>query len=292
MSASARATARIARAMPSAHPAAGLVADRAELPRRHPDLARQVGLAHARAAPNVAGQAPQAGRRTPRSPAPARCRRPAPSAAPRAPVDVAPQKAASATANDFASARPPKYRLTFSVVSGSPGKSLASWSAAADSDAEVLADGLDQEAARRRCSMRHRAARTSATTKPGYSAARQRHGLHLGHAPQLAQLGQHAAALLARRRAPAPARRPRPARRRSRAGRRRTPRAGSPAPRTTTQRVVENSDGAASSPSWPCVSRSAGGLGELGLGVVARTACGPPGRRCARRGTPPCRSPG
>ena len=56
MSASAWATARIARRQPRVGPAAGLVADGAQLPRRHPHLAGQVGVALSPRGAAVAGQ--------------------------------------------------------------------------------------------------------------------------------------------------------------------------------------------------------------------------------------------
>ena len=55
-----------------------------------------------------------------------------------------PQKAASATANDFASARPPKYCFTSVTPSGRSGKSDTSWVAAAASDRRSWPDRLDQ----------------------------------------------------------------------------------------------------------------------------------------------------
>ena len=66
MSASAWAIAWIARAMPAVGPAPRLVADGAQLPRRHADLAGQVGLAHAARARTCSGRGRARRRRTPR----------------------------------------------------------------------------------------------------------------------------------------------------------------------------------------------------------------------------------
>ena len=115
----------------------------------------------------------------------------------------------------------------------------------------------DQERRRRPCRCVAPWRRTSAATKPGKSEALQLLGLGLGDRRAACAAWSARPSPWARRRAPAPARRPRPARRRSRAARRRTRRAGSPATRTTTQRVLENSDGADSSPSSARVSPAA-----------------------------------
>ena len=88
-----------------------------------------------------------------------------------------PQKAASATANDLASARPPKYRFTSSSVIVSPAKSLASWSAAADSERR----SWPTDCTRGRRVVRHprAAAGTSAADEPA-SSERELLRLHLG----------------------------------------------------------------------------------------------------------------
>ena len=84
---------------------------------------------------------------------------------------------------------------------------------------------------------------------------------------QLAEPGEQAAALLAtgvHEHQPDVLRRARP---RSRAGRRGRRRAGPPARARTTQRIDENSEGAARSPSTAMLTWSAGGLADLGLRV-------------------------
>ncbi len=79
-------------------------------------------------------------------------------------ADVLPAMAASAIANDFTSARPPKYRRTIGSVSGSPGKSLASWCAAAASARRSWPTAWTSRSAAS-SSRRPPCARTSAVTK-------------------------------------------------------------------------------------------------------------------------------
>ena len=275
MSASAWATARIARAMPPSVQPAGLVADGAQLPRRHADLAGQVGVAHAPRRGLVAGQAARAAGERPGD----QHRR---GAAVERPAQLLERRGAAPAERGVGD----RERLGLGPA------------------AEVLLDLLDRSAARRRSrwpagrprppatagparrpgpgrsaasgSIARRGARTSAATKPGYSRGPQLRRLHLGDGGELAQLGEHAAAL----RPAAVHQHQRDvvgrARRRSRAGRRRTPRAGPPGPRTTTQRVAENSDGAASSPSAASV-RSAAAVSENSASASwARTAARTP----------------
>ena len=138
-----------------------------------------------------------------------------------------PQKAASATAKDFASARPPKYCLTFSMVSDSPGKSLVSWSAAAASERRSWPTACTSAPAAS-LSIVAPWRRTSAATNDGNSEALSSPDFDSVTGPSLRSLVEHAAALRAAAVHQHQRRRPRPARRRSRAGRRPTPRGGSP----------------------------------------------------------------
>ena len=82
-----------------------------------------------------------------------------------------PQNAASATANDLASARPPKYLRTFSTVSASSGKSLVSWSAAAARERRSWPTAETRKVAAS-LSMVAPWGRTSSVTNPGKSEAR------------------------------------------------------------------------------------------------------------------------
>ena len=100
----------------------------------------------------------------------------------------------SATANDLASARPPKYFLTISTVSGWPSKSLASWLAAAESARRSWPTAWIRKSAASG-SMRTWRARSSLTTKPGNSRAVSGADFTSVTLAELAQLGQQAAAL-------------------------------------------------------------------------------------------------
>ena len=265
MSASAWATARIARAMPgSDQPGTGRA--RCDLPRRHPEVAGQVGLAHA------------AGRR--RGSAPARAALPAnaevtstgavpPSSAQRSSSSAtcaAPGEGGVGHGERLRLGPAAEVLLDLSTSSCSSGEVAGQLVAAADSERRSWPTACTRKPRRPGRSWPPGRA-TSAATKPGNSDGLELGRLHLGDGGQLAQLGEHARCPSARRRGPAPGRRRRPARRRSRAARRRTRRAGPRGPghhaaggreQRGRRHLAQGGEGEV----------GGRGLRELGLGVV------------------------
>ena len=179
-----------------------------------------------------------------------------------------PEKAASATANDLASARPPKYSRTSSSPMVSPGKSDTSWETAAARPRRSWPTACTS-AAVAAWSMRPPAARASDGHEPGVVARAQLGRLRLGHRRRACAAWSAPRCPSGRRRGPAPAPRRAPGRRRSRAGPATDSSGRSSSPRTTTQRVAENSDGGGELAQRGERQVDAAGLGHLGLGVVA-----------------------